>query len=312
MQETNFYYKANRLQQVRGFINVVDHGGITEAAKAMGVAKSTLSAQVKSLERDLNTKLIRKVGSHVTTTLYGQKFYEIAIPHLQGMESLYERFFTLKDEDMFMVRVASHHFGLCHILPVPIRETIKTDNRIKFDLISSSRPDAVEMLKKREIDLAIYPIALSDLPTNDTVMQYIPLIDYDPILIMPKNHELCTINDANLTAQDIFKHNSILATSDVVSKNIAKSMKGNISINIPNMDVVMSLVEQNLGHSAIHRGYINEWNAKNISYKSLAHIFPKTKFFIIKRYQENEKQSLVEATKQILISTQIRKTSLKS
>ena len=54
-----FYYKKNRLQQIRGFCATVQcNCSIRKASTILGIEHGAVSLQIKSLEKDLNTKII--------------------------------------------------------------------------------------------------------------------------------------------------------------------------------------------------------------------------------------------------------------
>ena len=50
MKDKNFYYKKDRLNQLRGFCAVVQSGSVNKAAKIVGVEPTAVSKQVKALE----------------------------------------------------------------------------------------------------------------------------------------------------------------------------------------------------------------------------------------------------------------------
>jgi len=47
-----FYYKKNRLQQLKGFYYTVRYGSPSKAAVKMNLVQSSLTMQIQSLERD--------------------------------------------------------------------------------------------------------------------------------------------------------------------------------------------------------------------------------------------------------------------
>jgi DNA-binding transcriptional LysR family regulator len=64
------------LADIRAFIQVVDHGGVSIAATRMSVAKSVLSTRVARLERQLRTKLLHRSPKGVALTDAGRRFYD--------------------------------------------------------------------------------------------------------------------------------------------------------------------------------------------------------------------------------------------
>ena len=57
------------------FAKVVDHGGYTAAAKALGVPVSSLSRRVSDLETQLGVRLLNRTTRSVSVSEAGQTFY---------------------------------------------------------------------------------------------------------------------------------------------------------------------------------------------------------------------------------------------
>lgn len=58
-------------QQVRYFLAVVDRGSVNAAANALGVAQPTISQALRSLERELRTRLFHRIGRGMVPTSAG-------------------------------------------------------------------------------------------------------------------------------------------------------------------------------------------------------------------------------------------------
>jgi molybdate transport repressor ModE-like protein len=57
---------------LRSLVAVADHGGITEAAAALGVSQSALSRRIDQLEEALGAPLLERAGRGVALTAMGQ------------------------------------------------------------------------------------------------------------------------------------------------------------------------------------------------------------------------------------------------
>lgn len=57
------------------FVQVVDFGGFSPAARAIGVQKSLLSRRIAMLETHLNTRLLQRSSRHFSVTETGRRFY---------------------------------------------------------------------------------------------------------------------------------------------------------------------------------------------------------------------------------------------
>jgi DNA-binding transcriptional LysR family regulator len=62
-----------QLSRLMVFAEVVHQGSFTAAAKHLGITKSAVSQQIKSLENDMNIRLLNRTTRGVSTTTLGQK-----------------------------------------------------------------------------------------------------------------------------------------------------------------------------------------------------------------------------------------------
>jgi DNA-binding transcriptional LysR family regulator len=68
----------NRLTEMAAFAAVVDHGGFTDAARAMGMSKSAVSKHVSALEARLGARLLSRTTRRVNPTEIGLTYYDRA------------------------------------------------------------------------------------------------------------------------------------------------------------------------------------------------------------------------------------------
>jgi LysR family nitrogen assimilation transcriptional regulator len=74
------------LRQLEYFINVVDLGGFSRAARALGIAQPAISRQVRSLEVELRQTLLLRNGRGATPTEAGKRLLEHARGILQQVD----------------------------------------------------------------------------------------------------------------------------------------------------------------------------------------------------------------------------------
>ena len=68
----------DRLTEMEAFATVVDQGGFTDAARKMGVSKSSVSKHVANLETRLGTRLLNRTTQRVNPTEMGLIYYDRA------------------------------------------------------------------------------------------------------------------------------------------------------------------------------------------------------------------------------------------
>jgi DNA-binding transcriptional ArsR family regulator len=111
-------YQANRLAQLRAFCLAVQHGSISKAAERLDLAQPTVSLQIQALEQELGEILLERRGPKIAPTPAGITLYELALPLVQGMDTLpqalADRFGKL---DSGEINIACGESTLLHILP---------------------------------------------------------------------------------------------------------------------------------------------------------------------------------------------------
>lgn len=68
----------SRLTEMEAFATVVEEGGFSDAARKMGVAKSTVSKHISNLEQRLGTRLLSRTTRRVSPTEIGLAYYDRA------------------------------------------------------------------------------------------------------------------------------------------------------------------------------------------------------------------------------------------
>lgn len=101
---------------VDAFCRVIEHGGFTAAARAMGRPKSSVSASVARLEEQLGVRLLQRTTRTVRTTEAGQTFYREVAPHFQRLRELRVDAMALGKSVSGTLRIAApYEFGAHHL-----------------------------------------------------------------------------------------------------------------------------------------------------------------------------------------------------
>lgn len=141
------------LRLIRTFFKVAELESFTAAANKLGYAQSTVTAQIKLLENDLNTILFERIGKGIFLTKDGRTFLPYA-KQLIGMEREIYNIFgsSTKNNGSLIIGAAQ---SLCNELVPCILEEYKSkypDVTIKIKFEDSC--SFLQMLKQNEIDLA--------------------------------------------------------------------------------------------------------------------------------------------------------------
>ncbi|PZO13571.1 MAG: LysR family transcriptional regulator [Leptolyngbya foveolarum] len=142
----------DQLAAMRSFVKTVDAGGFSEAARQMNLAVSSVTRQINSLEKLLNTQLLYRSTRSVTLTPLGQKYYNRAVKILQDVEEARLCITEQTDIPHGLLRVGLPVvFGQLHIAPL-LAEFLSRYPDIQLDLQLSDR---LSNLVEEELDLVI-------------------------------------------------------------------------------------------------------------------------------------------------------------
>ena len=82
-------YKKNKLEKIKAFCSVVEHGSIARASESLSIASSSVSMQILSLEQDLSIKLFNRESGQLKLNAAGRQYYIMAKKIVNEVESFF-------------------------------------------------------------------------------------------------------------------------------------------------------------------------------------------------------------------------------
>jgi DNA-binding transcriptional LysR family regulator len=155
MTQTN----APDLNRVGIFLKVVEEGGFTKAARALGLPKSSVSRSVALLEEELRARLLRRTSRTVAPTEAGAAFYERASRGMALLGEAREAVAALDADLRGPIRITtSVDMAVWRLAPV-VAEFVKRHPGVLIDLLLTGR--AVDLLEEG-VDFALRAGPLRD------------------------------------------------------------------------------------------------------------------------------------------------------
>jgi DNA-binding transcriptional LysR family regulator len=273
--EPNFFYKNNRLQQLRGFVATMQLGTVTAAANTMGLTQATVSLQIKSLEDDLKIKLFTRKGPHIKPTKDGTLLYELALPHIKSIEDI-ENIFTKYREKKYneVIKIAANNSSLNFILPKLLKKYIDENTNVNAEVFFAEFYDGLDKLEKNEIDVLLLP-RREHLPIPKHI-DYVPLFKFKPVLLTRPDHPLC--GKKNITVKQIAEYDFTLPAKGLhVIPNLhdifeAAGIKKEFRVQFKGWEVTRKFIEAGLVIS-ITADIVLEKKDVLVG-TSLSHLFP--------------------------------------
>ena len=102
------------------FVQVVDRGGFTAAARTLRIPKSTVSHRIQQLESNLGVRLLNRSSRRFAMTDVGEEFYRHAVAMLRDAEqaetAIRHRLVEPKGTVKCTAAMATMQFAMCDIL----------------------------------------------------------------------------------------------------------------------------------------------------------------------------------------------------
>lgn len=153
--ERNARYKKLDLTSLRSFCLAAEYGSFSEAARRQGLSTPAVWKQVRALEQILGASLLLRRGKSVEQTDDGRLLWELAKPHVTGLDSLVSWFDARRIEVASQTTVASTPSVLAYHLPKPVKEFTEQYPAAKLLLRAGMASEVVRMVKDGEADLGI-------------------------------------------------------------------------------------------------------------------------------------------------------------
>jgi DNA-binding transcriptional LysR family regulator len=152
-----YRYKDLSLTQLRSFCLVATTGSFTSAGEALQIAAATVWQQVRALEQQLGTTLLRRHGRSVVLTPDGCILWRLVQPHVSGLDSLPTLLKAQRAELPHSIVVASTDGMLSIWLPQTVLAFITAHPTASLTLRSALPKELVRLTEWGHADLALIP-----------------------------------------------------------------------------------------------------------------------------------------------------------
>jgi len=172
--------RSLNLDQLRAFVEVVERGSFTAAAKELNLTQPAVTHQVQELERRFQVSLVERFGKRAYLTQAGEKLIEHARTLLDEDSRAHVAMRRFGDGWLGRVRVGTSMTLLMYVLP-PILRQLKTDHpQLEINLKTGLTTTTLQMLKINALDLG-----LCALPVEDPAFETVPLLNDELVAILP-------------------------------------------------------------------------------------------------------------------------------
>jgi DNA-binding transcriptional LysR family regulator len=278
-----FYYKGNRLKQLRAFCYAVKFGSVARAAESLFLSPSSVSLQLSALEAEFGTRLLERTRPRLALTHEGQLLYDLARPLVEGMENL-DRQFRLQQRGMEAqeVHIAAGASTIQYLLPPLVRDYRERHPDVRLQLANVTGKDGLALLRSDQVDFAVG--SMLDVPHD---LSYEPVHWFDPLLILPRDHPLAAKDDIAL--QDLSPYGLILPPQRLTTYRLVdlvfqqRKVPYHVAIEVGGWEVIKQYVAMGLGISIVTGICITDADHERLAVRNMRRYFPQRSYGVVVR-----------------------------
>lgn len=261
------------IHKLKAFIAVVEESNISKAAVRLHIQQPPLTRLIKSLEKDLDTVLLKRLPRGVEVTEAGKALYQEAITILDHADSIPQRVRNIAQGKEGQINIGfTHSVGLHPFLPALLRQYRERFSAVAIHLEEDSSSSLVDAVINEKLDIAFLR---KPAPIHADLHSFY-VLDEPLIVALPSNHPLAeeqgTIRLSDLEAYEFVLYRR-LGGQDLFDNILANCYQAGFSPNIvqeaPRLTSSLNLIAAGIGLSIVPASIQGFWN-KQIVYRPLA------------------------------------------
>ncbi len=246
------------INNLNAFIQVAEAGSFSDAATKLHITQPAVSKRISTLESQLDTRLIDRIGRKVALTPAGATLLPRAIAIISDLDDARRSLDNLSGDVTGRLNLAiSHHLGL-HRLPPILREFSQRYPQVTLDIQFLDSEVAYEAVTQGKIELAI--ITLTEQLSEKIHVQ---TIWKDALaFVAATTHPLA--QESNVSLEMLSKHGAILPELNTFTGTITERLfkeKGlglNVSMTTNYLETIRMMVSLGLGWSVLPLTLLND------------------------------------------------------
>ena len=230
------------LRQLKSFIKAAEMLSFSDAAKALNIAQSSLSQQIKQLEDELDVKLFLRNSHSIALTEAGKVMLPFALRTIHDAQTCTDRIRALQK-----LLTGSLCIGVTYSFSPILTETVisfmKLYPHIKLNIIYEPMNKLMELLAKRQLDfvLAFKPTQpIADVESHTLFQNRLSAV-------VSATHPLAS--KEKVTLSELEKYDLALPSKGLQARNAFDSIVNgsdnfNIRIELNEVNILLKLIRQ--------------------------------------------------------------------
>lgn len=243
------------IYNLMSFIEIIEENSISKAAHKLHLTQSALSQQLKSIEKDLNCKLLERSNKGVTPTEEGDIVFKYAEIFSNLYDNMINELKNCQNGEMKEVRIASSGSVSEYLIPCTLYIYKEGNEDINFSTKSDYTKNVIDLISSHSADLGFITV-----PINKKGIECTKLGKSDLVFIYSPKHECITEVDEEINLKEVANLPFIIGPEESgIRKNIENifydnSMsfdKVNVHMELGSIESIKTSVMENHGVSIV-------------------------------------------------------------
>ena len=272
--------------QIETFLSVVKHKNFSKAGKELFLTQPTVSNNIQSLEKELNTTLLDRKSKTITLTDSGESFYKYAVELINTRDKAKYALVKKSEKIEGEIEISASSIPEQYILPYIIKDFTEKYPKVTFRITHKNSKDVVEDILKGKSNFGIVGAKYSS-----ELLEYIDFYQDELVLAVSSMESYPQSSDRSLDIDVLFSKNLIFRKRGSGTRLlIKKCLSGkdielddlNIKYLIDSNEMIKKMIELNLGISLISKIAIkNEADLGLIKYYKIKDLDFKRNFYFV-------------------------------
>jgi len=285
------------LYQLRSLVVVAETGNFTRAAESLGLTQPALSQQIINLEKELEHKLLHRLGRRAVLTNAGRIFIERARRILLEADNATKEIRDTAQTES-RITVGAIPSVAPYILPALIAQARLDYPQLQIRAREDFRPELLDAVLDGSLDLAIIST-----PVTSTALAVEPLMREPLLLAVGPDHPL--LEKSKVSAADLAEETFVmLGTSSSLAERVRQfcgdhKFEPRIGYRCSQLATVKSLVALGAGIAILPRIARSSKDDGQITYLELADTQPTRELVIVRHLQSYQSRGVLQFLKML-------------
>jgi len=153
-------------EKLKTFLEVCQQGSFSRAAEKLRVTQPAISAQIRSLEKEVGATLFDRKSGKVSTTAAGRVFEPFAEHCLQCYNHIVMTVADLHRSPRGAISISANETTCLYVFPKIFAQFKKHCPRVGLGIVRADRAHTLEAVLKRQVDFGVISLPIKDSRIN--------------------------------------------------------------------------------------------------------------------------------------------------